>query len=120
MKKRKDECLFCSSRSCHERVVSSRDNGKTYDEIACRNHVKELYKHSDEVAPKVMKYFITSTSRLKRGEAFNGYEEVENWTNAIIADLKTGIWPLRLALNIRLEYQHKSVRKAIVSAEIIA
>ena len=76
MKKRKDECLFCSSRSCYERVVSSYDNGKTYDEIACRNHVKELYKHSDEVAPKVMKYFITSTSRLKRREVFKGYEEV--------------------------------------------
>lgn len=68
MKKRKDECLFCKSRSCYERVVSFEDKGQTYDEIACRNHVKELHKHSDEKLPKVMKIFSSSTGKQKRGE----------------------------------------------------
>lgn len=68
MKKRKDECLFCTSRSCYERVVSSEDIGQLYDEIACPNHVKELYKHSDEKAPDVMKYFNSSTGKQKRGD----------------------------------------------------
>lgn len=77
MKKCKDECLFCTSRSCFERIVSSDDNGKTYDEIACRNHIKELHKHSDETAPKVMKYFISSTSKLKRGKEFKPCQEVQ-------------------------------------------
>jgi len=67
MRKRKDECLFCTSRSCFERVVSSGDNGQLYDEIACPEHVKDMYKHSDRKAPKVMKHFISSTGRQKRG-----------------------------------------------------
>lgn len=68
MRKRKDECLFCAKRSCYERVVSSEDGGQTYDEIACTRHVSELYKHSDEKAPKVMKHFISSTNRQRRGD----------------------------------------------------
>ena len=69
MKKRKDECLFCTSRSCYERVVSS-DNGQTYDEISCQDHIKDLHKHSDDAAPGVMKHFISSTGRMQRGTAF--------------------------------------------------
>ena len=71
MKKRKDECLFCTSRSCYERVVSAEDDGKIYDEIACIKHVKGLHKHSDEKAPGVKKNFISCTGRLKRGEPFH-------------------------------------------------
>jgi len=67
-KKRKDECLFCSSRSCYTRIVTSEDKGKLYDEIACPNHVFELEKHSDETVPKVMRIFASSTARLKRGD----------------------------------------------------
>lgn len=70
MEKRIDECLFCKSRSCRERVVSSKDGGKCYDEIACYKHGQDLYKHSDEVAPHIMKYFISSTGKCKRGELF--------------------------------------------------
>jgi hypothetical protein len=70
MKKRKDECLFCTIRSCYERVVSSDDAGKTYDEISCPTHLKDLHKHSDLQAPGIMKYFISSTGKLKRGCAF--------------------------------------------------
>lgn len=68
MKKRTDECLFCKKRSCYERVVSSKDEGETYDEIACEDHIDDLYKHSDEHAPGVMKYFISSTGKFKRGD----------------------------------------------------
>lgn len=63
----KDECLFCKRRKCYERVMST-DNGRTYDEIACIDHVEKLYKHSDETAPGIMKYFISSTTPHKRGQ----------------------------------------------------
>ena len=65
---RKDQCLFCKSRKCNTRIVSSEDNGKTYDEVACTRHSADLHKHSDVSAPKVMKLFISSTGALKRGE----------------------------------------------------
>lgn len=61
--KLKNECLFCRSRFCYERIVSL---DLTYDEIACRKHVKNLYEHSDTVAPKV-KTFVSSTAIQKRG-----------------------------------------------------
>jgi len=78
MTKRKDECLFCTSRKCYERVVATEDNGKLYDEIACIKHVDELYKHSDETVPKVMRIFSSSTGRVKRGDLgiFESYKEV--------------------------------------------
>jgi hypothetical protein len=69
-RKRKDTCLFCNSRSCYERVLST-DGGQTYDEIACHDHIQCLYKHSDKAAPNVMKCFISSTGKHKRGEYFN-------------------------------------------------
>ena len=67
MTKRKDECLFCTSRKCYERVVTSNDNGKLYDEIACREHVKELHKNSDKVID-VIKIFASSTGSVRRGD----------------------------------------------------
>lgn len=70
-KKKTDECLCCRSRSCYERVVDT-DGGKTYDEVACRKHVNDLHKHSDTVAPGVLKHFISSTGKQKRGEPFSG------------------------------------------------
>lgn len=66
MKKRKNECLVCDRRSCYERVVSSDDGGKTYDEVACDNHIKELHKK----APKIYKHFISSTGKQSRGTPF--------------------------------------------------
>ena len=62
--KRKDECIFCKSRMCYERVVSF---DKTYDEISCFNHIKELHKDSDIKALGIMKHFISSTGKIKRG-----------------------------------------------------
>jgi hypothetical protein len=66
--KLKNECLFCRSRFCYERVVS--ENMK-YDEVACIKHVKDLHKHSDIVAPKIVKYFLSSTAMQNRGLLFN-------------------------------------------------
>ena len=65
--KRKDQCLFCKRRKCYERVVSI-DGGKTYDEIACPDHVEQLHKHSDKHAPNIIKHFISSTAPHARGE----------------------------------------------------
>lgn len=67
---RKEQCLFCKSRKCYERVVSSEDGGKTYDEVACRKHAEKLREDSDVRAPGVMKYFISSTGTMRRGEDF--------------------------------------------------
>jgi hypothetical protein len=65
--KLKNECLFCRSRFCYERVVTY---DMSYDEIACSKHIKDLHKHSDTVLPKVVKSFISSTCILKRGVPF--------------------------------------------------
>jgi hypothetical protein len=75
MKKKPDECLFCRSRNCCNRIVSSEDVGKTYDEVACGKHCSDLDKHSDQTAPGVMKYFISSTGGLTRGVKFEVQEE---------------------------------------------
>jgi hypothetical protein len=66
MNKRADECLFCKSRSCYEHVYSTNDYGKTYNEVACERHIKQLHKHSDETAPGVMKDFCSSTGKQSR------------------------------------------------------
>lgn len=87
MKKRKDECLFCTSRRCSNRVVSLDDKGITYDEISCSKHADEMYKDSDIKAPKVMKMFISSTGRLFRKDmsAFDDYDrEVKDGKTNII------------------------------------
>lgn len=59
-----NECLFCRSRFCYERVVTY---DMSYDEVSCMKHVKDLHKHSDIVMPKIMKLFISSTGIQKRG-----------------------------------------------------
>ena len=71
MSKPKGKCLFCRSICCYERIVSSHDNGKTYDEVACNKHSQDLRTHSDANAPNVMKYFISSTGKQLRGENLN-------------------------------------------------
>lgn len=62
---RKDECLFCKSRSCYDRVVAV---DGSYDEIACLDHIRKLNKHSDAAAPDVLKHFISSSAKQKRGQ----------------------------------------------------
>lgn len=62
-----NECLFCKSRFCYERVVSQ---DMSYDEVACAKHVKDLYKHSDIVAAGKIRSFISGTSIQKRMSKF--------------------------------------------------
>lgn len=68
---RKDKCLFCSSRKCNHRVVSGETKtftgSRAYDEIACRRHVTELYKHAD-LNYKYMKIYMQTTGRYCRGD----------------------------------------------------
>jgi predicted metal-binding protein len=70
MNKRKDECLFCTSRKCHTRIV--RQEKPSFDEIACDNHSKELYKFANLAlggkGSGVFRHHISSTGILKRGD----------------------------------------------------
>ena len=69
MTKRKDECLFCSRRSCNTRIVRLVE--LKYDEIACSDHIEDLEKHSNEKLGKengIMRDHISSTGKMKRGE----------------------------------------------------
>ena len=71
MSKRKDECIFCKSRSCSTRIVRLAE--PKYDEIACNKHITDMEKHSDEVLGThngIMRSHISSTGRQKRGEIF--------------------------------------------------
>ena len=70
MIKRKDECLFCNSRTCHTRIV--RLEYPRYDEVACDKHIVELEKHCDAVLGcknGIVRNHCSScgTQRLKRG-----------------------------------------------------
>lgn len=64
---RKDQCLFCSSRKCNHRVVSSDDQGKTLDEISCSRHKLHLYTYADENY-KGMKIYMETTGSYCRGD----------------------------------------------------
>ena len=64
---RKDQCLFCFSRKCNHRVISSDDKGKAYDEISCRRHREDLYRHADENY-KGMKTYMETTGSYCRGD----------------------------------------------------
>lgn len=81
MKKRKDECLFCSSRSCYTKIISEK-----YQEISCSKHISDLEKHSDEKIGRnngVKRIHQSSTAKVKRGEKWfevnaNFEKEIEN------------------------------------------
>jgi hypothetical protein len=82
MRKRIDECLFCSSRTCRTRIV--RPEEPHYDEVACNRHISELEKHSDVVLGRkngVMRHHISSLGNLKRGENINNMLEVNENEN---------------------------------------
>jgi len=78
MKKRKNECLFCTSRSCHAKIIS-----ENYEEIACSKHAKNLERHAREVRG----IYRSSTGKMSRGENWfeakasfdKGIEEIENY-----------------------------------------
>ena len=69
MKKRKDECLFCTSRKCVCRIV--RQESPYYDEVSCVHHISDLEKHSDKVLGKgngVQRWHLSGLSKYKRYE----------------------------------------------------
>jgi hypothetical protein len=69
--KRKDECLFCSSRNCHTRIY--RREVPIYDELACGKHIEELQNHADKVLGRrngVYRNHVSGTGNYKRGEVY--------------------------------------------------
>ena len=71
MKKRKDECLFCSSRKCSTRIY--RREVPIFDELACDKHVEALEKHSNEILGKnngIYRTHVSGTGTYKRGEVY--------------------------------------------------
>jgi len=71
MKKRKDECFCCSSRSCYTRIY--RREVPIFDELACYKHVEDLQEHADKVLgykTGVMRNNISGTRKYMRGEVY--------------------------------------------------
>ena len=66
MKKRKDECQFCSSRSCYTRIF--REESPKYDEVLCNKHLKEGHNKCNEVlgVGKNLRTHQSSTGKLSR------------------------------------------------------
>lgn len=63
---RKDKCLFCGSRACKVRIVSS---DKSYDEISCMRHKEKLREHAYKSIPKDMELtYKETTGSQQRGE----------------------------------------------------
>jgi len=69
MKKRKDECQFCTSRSCHNRIY--RKEEPKYDEVYCYKHIREAEVKVDEILGRnngISRTHQSSTGKLRRGE----------------------------------------------------
>ena len=65
--KRHNECAFCSSRRCHEHIYTTADNGNLFNELACRNHVDDLYTLAQKTIPNgVVRSMTSSTGDLSR------------------------------------------------------
>jgi len=67
MKKLINECQFCKSRFCYNRIV--REEEPRYDEVFCNKHIDEAEKESDRVlgAPGYKRAYISGTGIQKRG-----------------------------------------------------
>jgi hypothetical protein len=61
---RKTQCLFCTSRRCHHRIVTP---DLKFDEIACGRHIKELERHADAILHGALRTNIVSMGILNRG-----------------------------------------------------
>jgi hypothetical protein len=64
---RKDQCKFCTSRKCYERIVTP---DMSFDEVACRRHSKDLAYHANVVLKGASRWNISSTGTMRRGERF--------------------------------------------------
>ncbi len=74
MKKRKDECQFCTSRTCNHRIV--REEEPKYDEVYCCNHSDEAESEADRVLgnPGHMRSHLSGNSKYKRGEPLSNWK----------------------------------------------
>ena len=82
---RKDQCKFCTSRRCSERIVTP---DMSFDEVACDRHRKQLALHADEVLNGAIRWNISSTGTLKRGEPLDDAEQGLHPTSGILPDLQ--------------------------------
>lgn len=67
--KRKDQCQFCTSRRCHNRIL--RTEPPVWDEVACNKHLDDAFEAVDlalGVGTGITRSYISSTGFLKRGE----------------------------------------------------
>lgn len=67
--KRKDECQFCTSRSCFKQIF--RDEDPKYDEVYCDKHCNEAEQEANRVMGDGKGIFRThrsSTGKVSRGE----------------------------------------------------
>lgn len=71
--KRPNECLFCASRRCCNRIVT-RDGA--YDELACQSHGRQLAAHADEALNGAMRMNCSTTGHYRRGENA-GFEDFD-------------------------------------------
>lgn len=65
--KRRDACFKCCSRSCFIRIFAD-----GFDEVACREHSRDLENYADEVLNgAVRKYVLSSQKQIreKRGKS---------------------------------------------------
>lgn len=78
--RRADECLFCSSRRCYTRIRA--DNGM-YDEVACRDHGRDLEQHADRHLGRMLRTSTSSSSPLRR-------ERLRPWVVFLISRQRIG------------------------------
>ena len=57
------KCKFCNSRCCHYRIVSQ---DKTYDEVACDKHIRDLEGDADNVLDGKIRNHISSSAIVSR------------------------------------------------------
>ncbi len=67
--KRKDECEFCTSRSCHHQIY--RDQEPKYDQVHCFEHIEKGELQADEIlggkGSGMFRTHRSSTGKLTRG-----------------------------------------------------
>jgi hypothetical protein len=75
VKKRRNECQFCTSRLCSNRIV--REEEPKYDEVYCVRHHKEAEAEADRVlgshTGNYRTHISSTSSNQRRGEP------VSNW-----------------------------------------
>jgi len=60
----------------------------SFDEVACDRHRRQLALRADEVLNGAIRWNISSTGTMKRGEPFNDAEQGLHPTSGILPDLQ--------------------------------